>query len=116
MILCFNVYMITFDDFKKLDIRIGEILSAEKIPETDKLIKLQIDLGEDNPRQIIAGVAEFFPQEQNLVGKQITILANLEPRTIKGFESRGMLLAVKDDDKLALLVPSTKVSSGRQIS
>ncbi|MBU3969044.1 methionine--tRNA ligase [Patescibacteria group bacterium] len=108
--------MITLEEFKKLDIRIGEILSAEKILETDKLIKLQIDLGEESPRQIIAGVAEFFPQEQNLVGKQVTILANLEPRTIRGLESQGMLLAVMDDDKLALLVPSTKVSSGRQIS
>jgi len=108
--------MITLEEFKKLDIRIGEILSAEKILETDKLIKLQIDLGEETPRQIIAGMAEFFPHEQDLVGKQVTILANLEPRTIKGLESEGMLLAVKDDDKLALLIPSTKVSSGRQIS
>lgn len=108
--------MITLEEFKKLDIRIGEILSAEKILETDKLIKLQIDLGEETPRQIIAGMAEFFPHEQDLVGKQVTILANLEPRTIKGLESEGMLLAVKDDDKLALIVPSTKVSSGRQIS
>ena len=108
--------MISFDDFKKMDICIGEILSAEKIPETNKLIKLQVDLGEEKPRQIIAGIAEFFPQEQELVGKQITILANLEPRIIKGLESQGMILAVKDDEKLGLLIPSIKIKKGSKVS
>lgn len=108
--------MITFEEFKKMDIRIGEILSAEKIPETDKLIKLEVDLGEEKPRQIVAGIAEFFPQEQELIGKQITILANLEPRTIRGLESQGMILAVKDEDGLALLIPSKKIKSGSKIS
>jgi len=108
--------MISFDDFKKMDICIGEILSAEKIPETNKLIKLQVDLGEEKPRQIIAGIAEFFPQEQELVGKQTTILANLEPRIIKGLESQGMILAVKDDEKLGLLIPSIKIKKGSKVS
>lgn len=108
--------MINFEEFKKLDIRVGEILSAEKIPETDKLIKLQVDLGEEKPRQIVAGISEFFQQEQELVGKQITILANLEPRVIKGLESQGMILAVKDDESLGLLIPSIKIKNGSKIS
>lgn len=108
--------MITFEEFKKMDIRIGEILSAEKIPETDKLLKLMVDLGEEKPRQIIAGVSEFFPNEQELIGKQITILANLEHRTIKGLESQGMILAVNDENELALLIPSKKIKSGSKIS
>ena len=108
--------MINFEEFKKLDIRVGEILSAEKIPETDKLIKLQVDLGEEKPRQVIAGIAEFFQQEQELIGKQITILANLEPRVIKGLESQGMILAVKDDKTLGLLIPSVKIKNGSKVS
>ncbi|MEK7182476.1 MAG: methionine--tRNA ligase subunit beta [Patescibacteria group bacterium] len=108
--------MISFDEFKKLDIRIGEILSVEKIPETDKLVKLEVDLGEEKPRQIVAGIAEFFPQEQELVGKQITILANLEPRIIKGYESQGMILAIKDDSGLSLLIPSKKMLPGSKVS
>ncbi|MEK7652583.1 MAG: methionine--tRNA ligase subunit beta [Patescibacteria group bacterium] len=108
--------MISFDEFKKLDIRIGEILSVEKIPETDKLVKLEVDLGEEKSRQIVAGIAEFFPQEQELVGKQITILANLEPRIIKGYESQGMILAIKDDSGLSLLIPSKKMLPGSKVS
>ncbi len=85
--------MVSYDDFKKLDMRIGTIVSAERVPDTDKLMKLAVDLGEGEARQIIAGIAEYASPE-DLVGKQCPFVANLEPRTIRGEESRGMLLAI----------------------
>lgn len=85
--------MVSYDDFKKLDIRIGTIVSAERVPDTDKLMKLAVDLGEGEPRHIIAGIAEYAAPEE-LVGKQCPFVANLEPRTIRGHESNGMLLAI----------------------
>jgi methionine--tRNA ligase beta chain len=85
--------MISYDDFKKVEIKVGEILSAEKIPDTDKLLKLSVNLGEELPRQIVSGISMFFPDPQDLVGKKCFFVANLEPRMIKGFESNGMLFA-----------------------
>ena len=84
--------MITFDEFKKADIRIGTILSAEKVPDTDKLIKLMISLGEDAPRQILSGIAMHYTNLSVLVGKQVPVLANLPTRIIRGLESQGMVL------------------------
>ena len=89
-----NKYMITIDDFAKVEIRIGLILSAEKIEGSDKLLKLSVDMGEEAPRQIVSGIAAFFPDPQALVGTRCAFAANLEPRTIRGFESQGMILAV----------------------
>ena len=103
--------MISIDDFKKIDIKIGEILSAEKVPETDKLLRLEVSfglkpqsgspdqsissgLGEKDIRQIVSGISAYFPDPQVLVGKKCAFVANLEPRTIKGLESQGMILAV----------------------
>ena len=91
--------MISIDDFKKLEIKIGHILSAEKVPETDKLLKLSVDFGEGSPRQIISGISAFFPEPEVLVGKKCAFAANLEPRTIKGLESQGMILAVNGGDE-----------------
>lgn len=86
--------MISIDDFHKLEIKIGEIKSAEKVPETDKLLKLAVDFGEETPRQIVSGISAFFPDPQVLVGKKCAFAYNLEPRMIKGLESQGMILAV----------------------
>jgi len=101
--------MITYDDFKKVEIRAGKILSAEKIPDTDKLLKLSVDFAEvsetvdaitgttilkPTPRQIISGISGYFPDPTILVGKTCMFVTNLEPRTIKGHESNGMLFAV----------------------
>ncbi len=83
---------ITVEDFSKLDIRIGTILSAERVPETDKLIKFEIDFGSEK-RQIIGGFAPSYPDPAALVGTQVPVLVNLEPRTMRGFESQGMILA-----------------------
>ncbi|MBI5798417.1 MAG: hypothetical protein HZB10_00610, partial [Candidatus Yonathbacteria bacterium] len=83
---------ITFDEFKKAEIKIGTILSAEKVLDADKLIKLMVNLGEEHPRQILSGIAEHYPDPSVLVGKQVPVLANLPTRTIRGLESMGMVL------------------------
>jgi len=85
---------ISIEDFKKIEIKIGEILSAEKVPETDKLLRLTVNFGEEAPRQIVSGISLYFPEPQALVGKKCAFATNLEPRTIKGLESNGMILAV----------------------
>ena len=83
---------ISYDDFAKLDLRIATVLSAEPHPNADRLLKLQVDLG-DEQRQICAGVKQYYDPPSLLVGKQIVVLANLKPRTIRGESSSGMLLA-----------------------
>ena len=107
--------MINIDDFLKLDIRIGEIISAEKILDTDKLLKLEVDLGEDAPRQIISGIAEYFRDPATLIGRQAPFLVNLQPRTLRGYESNGMILAVGGDGTFSLLSPDQKVPNGSRI-
>lgn len=102
--------MITFDDFKKLDIRIGRILSAEKVEGTEKLLRLEIDLGTEQ-RQVVAGIAESYQPDQ-IVGKEIPLLVNLEPRKIRGIESQGMILAVDLEGNPVLLHPEREVPPG----
>lgn len=105
--------MISIEDFKKVDIVVGKILSAEKVPDTDKLLKLEVDLAEEKPRQIISGISLFFPDCSVLVGKKCMFVANLEPRIIKGFESQGMILAVSTEDgKFSLLEPNDEIPAG----
>lgn len=109
--------MVTHDDFAKLDMRVGTIITAEKVENTDKLLKLMVDCGENElpkGRQIISGIAEFYIPEQ-LVGKQIVVLTNLEPRTFKGAESQGMLLAADENGKPTLLTVDSKVANGSVI-
>ena len=107
--------MISIDDFKKLEIKIGKILSAEKIPETDKLLKLSVDMGEDKPRQIVSGISLYFPNPEDLVGKRVAFAANLEPRTIRGLESQGMILAVSGEGFFSLLETNTDVPPGSTV-
>jgi methionine--tRNA ligase beta chain len=102
--------MVTFEDFKKLEIKIGKILFAERVEGTDKLIRLEIDLGTEK-RQLIAGMAEFFESDY-LIGKEIPILTNLEPRNFKEIESHGMILAVDIYGKPVLLHPEKEVPPG----
>ena len=105
--------MISYDDFAKVEIRVGKILSAEKIPDTDKLLKLSVSFAEENSRQIVSGIALYFPDPAILVGKKCMFVANLEPRTIRGFESNGMLFAVStEDSKFSLLEPSSDIPEG----
>lgn len=105
--------MINIEDFKKVDIVVGKILSAEKIPDTEKLLKLSVDLGEQTPRQIVSGIALYFPDYTVLIGKKCMFVANLETRLIRGIESHGMILAVStEDNKFSLLEPNDEVPVG----
>ena len=105
---------ITFDEFKKTEIRIGKITACEKVADTDKLLKLQVDFGEFQ-RQIVSGIAETFTPEE-LVGKSLPFIVNLEYRKIRGEESQGMLMALSGDDgKTVLLEPSTNVAPGTEV-
>ena len=106
---------ITFDDFGKMDIRIGKIVEAEKVEKSKKLLKLKVDTGID-VRTVMSGIAEHFAVDQ-IIGKQVTILVNLAPRKIMGVESQGMILMAEDKDgKLRLLQPSEVVAPGATVS
>ena len=107
--------MITFDDFAKLEIKIGTILEAEVVPEADRLLKLKVNLGTETV-QIISGVREHYPDPSILIGKQVPVLVNLEPRMIKGFESKGMILyVVGEGENFTTLEPEHSVENGTQI-
>lgn len=113
--------MITYDDFAKLDIRIGEVLSVELIEGADKLLKCMVNVGDVDAdgnmvsRQILSGIREYLEDPQVLVGKKFPYIVNLIPRTIRGFESHGMILAGKYEDTLALLTPTASVPAGTKI-
>ena len=105
--------LVSYDDFKKLDIRIAVIDEVEKVPKADKLYKLSISVGEEK-RTLVAGLAEKYKIEE-LKGKSIAILANLEPRKLRGILSEGMLLAAVDGDKVSILTPDRDIPSGAKI-
>ena len=104
---------INFEEFQKIDLRIGKIIEAEKIEGTDKLLKLKVDLGEEK-RQLVAGIAKFY-QPEDLIGKEIVVVANLEPKNLRGVESQGMLLAADVEGKPVLLKPDQEVPPGTKI-
>ncbi|MDO8496661.1 MAG: methionine--tRNA ligase [bacterium] len=114
--------MINYEDFKKIDLRVAKILSAERIEGSDKLVKLQIDVGDPSTgsgqglgqRQLVAGIGTVYAPEI-LVGKQIIIVANLEPKKLMGHESNGMLLAANDEVGPVLLCPESEVAPGTSI-
>lgn len=106
--------MISFEEFQNIDLKIAKVISALRIEESEKLLKVEIELGEEK-RIIIAGIAKYYSPEE-LIGKNVVVAANLEPRTILGMESQGMILAVKDEDKLSVLVPDKEVKSGLKIT
>lgn len=105
---------INLEDFKNADIRVGTVMFAEPVPETDRLLRLEVDLGEDRKRQIVSGIAEHTTPEE-ITGRQLLFIVNLEPRVIKGLVSNGMLLAVGEGDDFAFLVPSKKVTAGSPV-
>ncbi len=105
--------LITFDQFGAADLRVAEIVQAEKVEKADRLLKLQIDLGTEK-RQIVAGIAEFYSPD-DLIGKKIVVVANLKPAKIRGVESRGMLLAAKEKGKLKLITVDGDISLGASI-
>ena len=104
----------TIDEFQQVDLRVGKIVSAERVEGSEKLIKLQVDIGE--LRQLVAGIGKAYEPEA-LVGREIVVVANLEPRTLLGLESQGMLLAAHgDDDAPFLLMPDKEVPPGSAVS
>lgn len=105
---------ITFDDFQKIELKVAKIESAEKVEGADKLLKLQISLGEEK-KQLVAGIAEQYSPEE-LVGKQIVVVANLEPKSLRGVESQGMLLAAVAEGGPVLLQPDKEVKEGTKVS
>ena len=100
--------LISIDTFAQIDLRVGQVVRAERVPNADKLLRLEVDLAEPEPRQLLAGVAEWYAPE-GLVGQKILVVANLQPRRMRGLESRGMLLAASDDGRplLATVPPET---------
>ncbi len=105
--------MINIDDFRKVELKVARVLSAERVEGSDKLLKLKVTIG-DEERQIIGGIGKKYDPE-TLVGKEIIIVANLEPRQLMGLESQGMLLAANDDGPV-LLTPEKEVEPGSRIS
>ena len=102
--------MITFEDLKKLEIRIGKILSAQRVEGTDKLIELVVDIGVEQ-RSLVAGIAQWYSSEE-LIGKLIPVLVNLEPKKMRGITSNGMILAADVEGKPVLLHPDRDVPPG----
>lgn len=107
--------MANIEDFKKLEIRAGKILSAEKILSSEKLLKLTVDFGELGERQIIAGIAKYFPEVSVLSGRFYAFVTNLEPRSIMGLISQGMILACGDGETFSLLSIDPSVAPGSQV-
>ncbi len=113
--------MVSYDDFAKLEIRIGEIRSVEIVEGADKLLKLTVDFGTPDEgggtdvRHIISGIRTYFEDPQQLVGQKCPFLTNLEHRTIRGQVSEGMILAASHEGTLALLLPSAAVPNGTRI-
>lgn len=104
---------ISLEEFSKIEVQIGTVNHAERIPDTDKLLRLVVDFGEENgPRQIVSGITAYVNDPPSLVGKQLAFVTNLEPRTVRGLESNGMLFAVGSGDTFAFLVPDRDVPPG----
>ena len=113
-----NKPRIAIDDFAKIEVQVGTVRSAERVPETDKLLRLTVDFNEVSPqgertlRQIVSGIAGYVPEASLLIGRQLAFVTNLAPRTIRGIESDGMLFAVGADDSFAFLTPDREVPPG----
>lgn len=113
-----NKPQITIDEFSKIEVQIGTVRSAERVPETDKLLRLTVDFNEVSPegekslRQIISGIAAYVSDPESLVGRQLSFVTNLAPRTIRGLESNGMLFAVGSEDTFAFVIPDRAVPPG----
>lgn len=105
---------ISIDDFKKIDLRVAKIIAAEPVPKSEKLLKLQVEVGTEK-RQILAGIAKHYTPE-DLVGKSVVVVFNLQPAKLMGHESQGMLLAASDNDgKLVFITPSADIGSGSAV-
>ena len=104
---------ISIEEFRRIKLKVAKVIEAERIPKTDKLLKLKIEVGEEI-RSLVAGIAKYYKPEE-LVGKRIIIVANLQPAKIRGVESQGMLLAAETGEELALLTTDREIASGSEI-
>jgi len=108
---------ITIDDFKKVEIKVGEILTVEKVEGADKLLKFSVDFKEEAPRTILSGIAMHVADIQSLVGRKFPFVTNLAPRVIRGFESKGMIMAVSDaEGRFSFIEPTGEIETGSKIS
>lgn len=107
--------MIPFEEFKKLEIKIGKVISAERIPDSDKLINFMFDIGNGEQRQILAGIAETYPDPSVLIGREMPVILNLEPRKLRGLMSEGMLLVTGGEGEIVLLHPERDVPPGSEV-
>lgn len=106
---------IQFDDFSKIDLRVGTIITAEKVEKADKLLKLEVDLGNEK-RTVVSGIAEHFKPEE-ITGRQVVLVANLAPRKMRGIESQGMILMAEDKaGKLHFVNPDGMIDAGSNVS
>ena len=104
---------ISIEDFNKIEVKIGTVRLAERVPETDKLLRLMVDFNEETgQRQIISGIAAYVPEPELLVGRQLAFVTNLEPRMLRGLKSNGMLFAVGAGETFAFLTPDREVPPG----
>ncbi len=109
--------MISIDHFHSVEMRMGRILTAERVPDTDKLLKLSVDFGEERPRQVISGIALYVPDLEKLIGRTCPFVTNLEPRTIRGLASEAMIVAVHDaGGAFSLLEASCPIASGTRLN
>lgn len=104
---------IDITEFQKLDLRVAEVKQAERVEGTDKLLRLQVDIGGE-PRQIVAGIAQHYKPEE-LVGRSVVVVSNLKPATIRGVESRGMLLAASNAEALSIVTLDRPLPSGARV-
>jgi methionyl-tRNA synthetase len=107
---------IEIGDFAKVDLRVGEILTAERVPKSDKLLRFTIDIGEAEPRQVLAGIAEYYEPEK-MIGRKVVVVANLKPRKLRGFESQGMVVAasVGEDGRPVIATFTEDVPNGARL-
>jgi methionyl-tRNA synthetase len=107
--------VIQYDDFARVELRVGLVKSAEPVPKADKLVKLSVDVGEPEPRTIVAGIAQAYPDPQALVGKRIVVVANLAPRPLRGITSQGMLLAAGEPPNLQVVTVGDAIAPGTRV-
>lgn len=107
--------MITIDDFKKVELKVGRVASVEAHPNADRLLVMQVDVGEERPRQLVAGIRPYYADPQALVGRLVIVVANLQPAQLRGVESQGMILAATGGDTVSVLSPDRDVPPGSQV-
>lgn len=106
---------LTYDDFKKMDLRVGVVRAIEDHPNANKLFVMKVDIGGGEERQLVAGLRPYYPDKAKLLGKRIIVVANLAPAVLRGIESRGMLLAAQDADRVIILTTDDEIRPGAKI-